>query len=163
MSPSSQAKSSFMSTSSLSKKSLICDTKPIIGLDAVHHKHLQVHLHEKGKCILQQHQLKALLHYHQSHYDDQVWFFQIIFKVINFVGQTLSSQHWISNQHPASLPRSMTEEFQIQGNHLRRRESRRSLSARSGSSMSQGSFNTEFRRERERTSWSHSFPTQIIV
>ena len=41
---------------------------PIIGLDAVHHNHLQVHLHGKEKCILQQHQRKALLHYHQSHY-----------------------------------------------------------------------------------------------
>ena len=41
---------------------------PIIGLDAIHHNHLQVHLHGKGKCILQQHHHKALLHYHQSHY-----------------------------------------------------------------------------------------------
>ena len=41
---------------------------PIIGLDAIHHSHLQVHLHGKGKCILQQHHHKALLHYHQSHY-----------------------------------------------------------------------------------------------
>ena len=41
---------------------------PIIGLDAIHHNHLQVRLHGKGKCILQQHHHKALLHYHQSHY-----------------------------------------------------------------------------------------------
>ena len=41
---------------------------PIIGLDAIHHNQLQVHLHGKGKCILQQHHHKALLHYHQSHY-----------------------------------------------------------------------------------------------
>ena len=50
---------------------------PIIGLDAIHHNRLQVHLHGKGKFILlhgkgkfilQQHQCKALLHYHQSHY-----------------------------------------------------------------------------------------------
>ena len=45
---------------------------PIIGLDATHDNRLQVHLHEfqqEGKCILQQqHQRKALLHYHQSRY-----------------------------------------------------------------------------------------------
>ena len=41
---------------------------PIIGLDAIHRNHLQVHLHGKGKCILRRHQHKAPLHYHQSHY-----------------------------------------------------------------------------------------------
>ena len=63
MSLSSQEESSFTSTSSLSK----CQ-KPIIGLDAIHHSQPQVHLHGKGKRILQQHHHKALLHYHQSHY-----------------------------------------------------------------------------------------------
>ena len=48
---------------------IVDDVKnPIIGLDAIHHNRLEVHLHGKGKCILQQHQRKALLHYHQSHY-----------------------------------------------------------------------------------------------
>ena len=41
---------------------------PIIGLDVIHHNHLQVHLHRKGKRILQQHHHKALLHCYQSHY-----------------------------------------------------------------------------------------------
>ena len=62
---SSQERSSLMSTSSF----IVEDVKnPIIGLDAIHHNHLQVHLHGKGKCTHQQHQRKALLHYHQSHY-----------------------------------------------------------------------------------------------
>ena len=66
---------------------------PIIGLDAIHHNHLQVHLHGQGKCILQQH--------HERHFSTitkviathQVWFFQIMFKVIISAGQILSSQH----------------------------------------------------------------------
>ena len=48
---------------------IVKDVKnPIIGLDAIHHNRLQVHLHETGKCILQQHQRKALRHYRQSLY-----------------------------------------------------------------------------------------------
>ena len=58
-SPSSQARSSFTSTFSLSKMSGIQS----LSLDAIHHDRLQVHLHGKGKCVLQQHQRKALLHY----------------------------------------------------------------------------------------------------
>ena len=41
---------------------------PIIGLDAIHHNHLQARLHGKGKCNLQQRHHKALLHSHQSHF-----------------------------------------------------------------------------------------------
>ena len=113
---------------------------PIIGLDAIHHSRLQVRLHGKGKCILQQHQRKALLRYHQSHYYAS--------------GLVLPDR--VQGHHLRWSDPQFTME-----NHLRRRESRRSLSAGSGSSVSRDSFNTEF--SRERTSWTHSFSNQVMV
>ena len=45
---------------------------------------------------------------------NQVWFFQIMFKVIIFDGQSLSSQLWTVSQHPTSLRSSMTISLQLQ-------------------------------------------------
>ena len=78
----------------------------------------------------------------------QVWFFPIMFRIIIFIGQTLSPRPETTNQNRTSLRRSMTNHFRLKEYHLRRRESGRSLSASSGTSMHQGFFNTQFSRKR---------------
>ena len=121
---------------------------PIIGLDAIHHSRLQVHLHGKAKCILQQHQHKALLHYHQSHYyasglvlPDHVQGHHLRWSDPQFTT--------LDNQSASNIIAEIDDKIISDSrDHLRRRVPRRSLPAGTGSSVCQGSFNTEFSRER---------------
>ena len=106
----------------------------IIGLDAIQHNRLHAHLHDKAKCILQQHQRKMLLHCHQSQYyaglvlHDHVQSHHLRWSDPQFT--TLDSK-------PASNIMA-----KIKRDHVKRRESRRDLSASSDTSGGQSSKHT---------------------
>ena len=154
MSPSSQAKV-IIHVNFL----MVEETKnPMIGFDAIHHSRLQVHLHEKGSASFSSNSAKHSSPIIKIITMRQVWFFQILFKSSSSLVR--SSVHDPS-QRPTSLRRPMTKSLQIQGEHVGRRESGRCLSASSGTSVYQGSFNTQF--SRKRTSWAYSFSIQIML
>ena len=102
---------------------------PIIDPNAIHHHHLQLHLQGKGKCILQLIKVITMR---------QVWPFQIM----EFT--TLDNQS-TSNVSAEIDDKIISDSRKIV---LEEEESERCLSASSGTSMCQGSFNTQLSRKR---------------